>query len=104
MNDTEIDNLIRDICKAGFMPKSEARRRISELLHQRDEKWRKAADAISEYAQHTYNCIRSSFEAGEATKTGYRQKFKGKWYESRPIDKTPKCDCGLDDVINLMKD
>lgn len=28
----EIDNLIRDITRAGFMPKSEARRRIKELL------------------------------------------------------------------------
>ena len=28
----EIDELIRDITKAGFMPKSEARRRINALL------------------------------------------------------------------------
>lgn len=73
-----------------------------QFLHQRDDKWRKGVNAISKYAQHIYNCIRSSFEAGEATKNGYRQKFRDKWYESRPIDKTPKCDCGLDDVINLM--
>lgn len=31
---------------------------------------------------------------------GYRQKYKGKWYQSKPVDETPKCDCGLDDLMN----
>ena len=30
----QIDKLIRDICRAGFMPKSQARARINEIIQQ----------------------------------------------------------------------
>ena len=49
------------------------------------------------HASHDRDCILSWFEAGEPAPDGvYRQKFKGKWYQARPVDETPKCDCGLD--------
>lgn len=61
-------------------------------------------EKINEYTEHRPECIRSSFEAGRPTKKGgYEQQFGSKWYESRPIDKTPKCDCGLDEVLNILQ-
>lgn len=36
-----LDNLIRDITKAGFMPKSEARRRVQEIIDYALEKQRR---------------------------------------------------------------
>ena len=54
------------------------------------------------YTTHDGDCILSQLEAGEPTKNGYRQKYAGKWYQSRPIDKRPKCNCGLDDLIKII--
>lgn len=60
----------------------------------------KSAETILDYATHESDCILSFWEAGEPTKDGgYRTKFKGKWYQSRPINKEPKCDCGLDQAL-----
>lgn len=54
---------------------------------------------LEDYLEHTRSCILSFQEAGEPTpEGGYRQKFKGQWYQSRPVDETPKCDCGLKDL------
>lgn len=51
------------------------------------------------FTEHEQGCIRSQFSAGERTKDGgYRQKFAGKWYQAKPIDETPTCDCGLDAI------
>ncbi|MFA5424272.1 MAG: hypothetical protein WC374_10490 [Phycisphaerae bacterium] len=58
---------------------------------------------LSEYLEHRPECIRSRYAAGRPTANGYEQLFAGKWYESRPIDKTPKCDCGLDQAISNLK-
>lgn len=60
-------------------------------------------ESLSNYIDHEEDCIRNHFEAGEPTENGYRQRFKGKWYEARPIDKTPKCDCGLDEALIQSK-
>lgn len=52
---------------------------------------------LHEFLAHDLTCILTSWEAGEPTENGgYRSKYAGKWYESRPVDKTPKCNCGLD--------
>ncbi len=58
-----------------------------------------AAEALVEYACHPRECIRTYWEAGEPTSDGgYRTKFKGVWYQSKPVNEEPKCDCGLDDA------
>ena len=60
----------------------------------------KLLEELSDYAEHEPQCIRSQFSAGRPTKSGgYEQKFAGKWYKTRPVDKTPKCDCGLSDIF-----
>lgn len=103
MNDTEIEKEIKEFSdKFNLRYDSQMSTWWLKKLHQRDEKWRKGVEAISEYIQHTDNCIRNSLKAGEPTKNGYRQKFRGKWYEARPNDKTPKCDCNLDNLLKLM--
>lgn len=83
----------------GFKPsdlKSFISSTIQKAVEERDKE-------LSEYIEHTRDCIRSQFEAGEPTTDGgYREKIAGKWYESRPIDKTPKCNCGLSDLLSHL--
>ncbi len=56
----------------------------------------KAAEAMNDYAAHETGCILTYWEAGEPTPDGgYKTKYAGKWYESKPINKEPKCNCGL---------
>lgn len=62
------------------------------------------AELISEYVCHDYRCILAQWEGGEPTKDGgYRSKFKGKWFQSKPIDEHPKCECGLDELLSRIK-
>ena len=56
------------------------------------------------FMQHSSECVLESFEAGESTKDGYRQKFNGKWYQVRPVDETPKCDCGFDTAVTSLEE
>lgn len=61
-------------------------------------------ELIEEYVHHTDYCILSFWEGGEPTEGGgYRSKFKGKWYQSKPIDETPKCNCGLDEILSRFE-
>lgn len=60
----------------------------------------KVRGKLMPYIEHDNQCIRSQFEAGQPTKDGgYEEKYAGKWYQTTPIDETPKCDCGLDEVL-----
>lgn len=60
-------------------------------------------ERLSQWLEHSRGCILSQFSAGEPTEDGgYRNKYAGKWYQSRPIDKTPKCDCGLDEALTAL--
>lgn len=59
----------------------------------------KAARDVMEYASHETLCVLTFWEAGEPTPDGgYRTKYAGKWYQTSPVDKTPKCTCGLDEL------
>lgn len=63
-----------------------------------------AAEALQDFAAHEHDCIRNSWEAGEPTPDGgYRTRFRGKWYQSKPIDQTPRCDCGLEEADNTWR-
>lgn len=65
---------------------------------------REAAKELWEWLEHSNRCILSFNEAGEPTEGGgYRTKYAGKWYQTRPVDETPKCTCGLDDAYALYR-
>lgn len=58
------------------------------------------AEVVTEFADHEQKCIRHRYEAGEPTpEGGYRVKYAGKWYQAKPIDESPKCDCGFGDAL-----
>lgn len=57
---------------------------------------------LAEYTQHDRECILSNWEAGRPTKDGYEAKYRGKWYQTRPVDKTPKCECGLNNLLAIL--
>ena len=53
------------------------------------------------YVMHDRDCILSHWEAGESTDDGgYRSMYRNKWYQTRPVDETPKCTCGLDKLLS----
>lgn len=55
-----------------------------------------AHERLNEWLDHDNTCIRSFWCAGRPTEDGgYEEKFGHEWYELRPVNKTPKCDCGL---------
>jgi len=60
---------------------------------------RECLEKVEDWLQHDMRCILAQCSAGEPTADGgYRLKFAGKWYPTKPIDETPKCTCGLDDI------
>lgn len=60
----------------------------------------RAVEALKDFGAHDGDCILSQWSAGENTPDGgYRMKFAGKWYQASPIDETPKCNCGLDEIL-----
>ena len=87
----------RDFTSVVPRSKSEVRRRIEGLVAQE----RKDVIArLSPYTEHRERCILAQFEAGRPTKSGgYKQKYDGHWYQTSPVDETPKCDCGLDEIL-----
>lgn len=68
-------------------------------LKQRTESFKK----IALYTVHYKDCILSKWSAGRPTKDGYENRYAGNWYQSSPIDNTPKCECGLDDILKYLK-
>ena len=57
-------------------------------------------EIVDEYAEHSNRCILSQWQQGEPTPDGgYRTMFAGKWYQVKPVDETPKCNCGLSEAL-----
>lgn len=76
----------------------------SFLLQKLEEEREEVLKSLGNYLGHDEDCIRNQWEAGEPTPDGgYRTLMRGKWYQTRPVDETPKCDCGFDEAINLIK-
>lgn len=70
---------------------------IQEISALRDRAAR-MEEWILNYARHTDDCILSMWQAGRpASDGGYESKYNGVWY---PKDKTPKCECGLDELTS----
>lgn len=63
-----------------------------------------AHERLDEWLEHSQECIRTMWCAGQPTAGGgYEEKFGDKWYQSKPIDKTPKCTCGLDKTLEAWR-
>lgn len=81
--------------------------RIADLESQLAEAKKESARykaALENYGAHDSNCILSFWSAGEPTPDGgYRTMYKGKWYQTRPVDETPKCECGLEQALQGEK-
>ena len=76
---------------------------ISQERTQAVREYRDRVNGLMDYVEHTQRCIRSDLHEGRPTKKGgYEQRFGDKWYQSRPVDETPKCDCGLDAVLKEL--
>lgn len=74
----------------------------SDEWKQDRDRWRTLAGKMAVLAVHDRFCIRSFWEAGEPTENGgYRTKYRGKWYQSKPVDEEPKCECGLAEALAL---
>jgi len=79
--------------------------RLVKVLRQKKLLWEKEAvrevrKRLSEFLEHGRDCILSQFSAGRPTDDGgYEVQFAGKWYPTRPVDKTPKCNCGLSKAL-----
>lgn len=72
---------------------------LSELVIS-EAKLKHAMEIIDEYAVHSSKCVLSYWEAGEPTPDGgYRSKYAGTWYQTKPIDNTPACNCGLTEAL-----
>lgn len=60
-------------------------------------------EKLDVWVEHTNRCILSQGSAGRPTEDGgYENKYAGKWYSSRPINNTPKCNCGLNETLALL--
>lgn len=60
---------------------------------------------LQDYIQHEEDCITQAWSAGRPTEDGgYECKIAGKWYQTRPVDKTPKCTCGLEQILKPLED
>lgn len=61
---------------------------------------RKAFVELGEFLSHNGGCVLGLWHAGRPKEGGgYENDYNGVWYESMPVDKTPKCECGLDQVV-----
>jgi len=61
--------------------------------------------ALVEFAEHSRNCIRTFQEAGRPTADGgYETMFKGVWYQSKPVNKEPECNCGLKEALRAFEE
>lgn len=66
----------------------------------RDSQIESLREALDEYGRHMDRCVLGRWEGGEPIEGGgYRTKYAGKWYQSRPVDETPKCNCGFEEAL-----
>jgi hypothetical protein len=57
---------------------------------------------LIDYTVHDSTCILAHCSAGRPTSTGYECLYGNTWYEVRPIDRTPLCECGLNNLIQEL--
>jgi hypothetical protein len=65
---------------------------------------KEATERLMCYVQHYVNCIRLKWDASEPTPDGgYRSRYAGVWYQTKPVDETPKCNCGAAAAIEAYE-
>lgn len=69
-------------------------------------RWKAVADelagALGERGEHHWSCNRADFRGGRPREDGgYEFNYGGTWYESLPVDRTPKCDCEMGATLAL---
>lgn len=79
--------------------------RIAALLASRDELAalnEKLREALANHGEHARQCVRSRWDSGRPTASGgYEMSYGGVWYEVKPADRSPACECGLDAALAL---
>lgn len=57
-------------------------------------------EVLCERGEHDSDCIRGFYRGGRPTGSGgYEVQYGEKWYQLRPVDQTPNCNCGLEGAI-----
>ena len=87
--------------KINAAAESWAREREKKLR----EALRAAEEALDTNGRHADSCILAYCECGEPTKDGgYRQRFRGKWYQIRPKNELPECECEFGKAIAKIRE
>jgi hypothetical protein len=69
---------------------------IEEVLVEEISRLKKEIEALRESTRHDdYKCVLARWEGGEPTSDG--------GYRSMPVDETPECTCGLDEIGEGLK-
>lgn len=72
-----------------------------QAIRERDASIKELVEWLVDNGEHTRECIWSRCDAGRPTESGgYENKFAGKWYQSKPVDKLPQCTCKLHKLIS----
>lgn len=78
---------------------------LSEQLFKRDTALRIEREVLQDYGCHKETCILSLWLEGEPTKDGgYRSMYGGKWYQTKPVDETPECNCGFSKALSAIEE
>ena len=65
---------------------------------------REICEEIIEYTKHDFDCILALCSQGRPTADGgYENMYRGEWFQVRPVDKTPQCECGLGAAISRFR-
>ena len=79
--------------------------KLEKQLSEANRRLEVGIEALAQYGQHESSCILSRWEAGRPIPTkaeGYEMKYGGAWYEVRPTNHTPECECGLNEALREM--
>lgn len=87
----------------GFDPETEPFTGVDPIDQAKAEAYADAEKILDEYGSHSTDCILSRWEAGEPTEGGYRTRYAGTWYQTKPKDETPKCNCGFYEAYEKIR-
>jgi len=80
---------------------ADIRAHITEL----EARNRKLERVVERYAFHDRDCILARQTAGRATEDGgYEVRYRDKWYQVRPVDESPDCECGFHAALEALED
>lgn len=73
----------------------------AQKLYDLGQEYKADAERLAEYIGHDSRCILSRRSAGRPTLGGgYEELYDGEWFQLRPFDKRPPCDCGLSEALS----